>query len=92
MAPETLACLRAIKKRTKLPVVPGFGISSPEHVREYGKAGADGVIVGSAIVRIVGEHARPAGKAGRNGTNPRWRTETRIPAPMNGLKLQGYTF
>ncbi|MGB4236185.1 MAG: tryptophan synthase subunit alpha [Methanoregulaceae archaeon] len=58
IAPETLACLRAIKKRTKLPVVPGFGISSPEHVREYGKAGADGVIVGSAIVRIVGEHMR----------------------------------
>ena len=55
VAPETLACLGNIKKRTKLPVVPGFGISTPEHIRAYTWAGADGVIVGSAIVGIVGE-------------------------------------
>ena len=61
VAPETLACLRAVKKRTNLPVVPGFGISAPEHIRSYAQAGADGVIVGSAIVRIIGEFAgRPA--------------------------------
>jgi tryptophan synthase alpha chain len=61
VAPETLACLRAVKQRTNLPVVPGFGISAPEHIRTYAEAGADGVIVGSAIVRIVGEYAeRPA--------------------------------
>jgi tryptophan synthase alpha chain len=57
VAPETLACLCAVKQRANLPVVPGFGISAPEHVRAYGLAGADGVIVGSAIVRIVGEFA-----------------------------------
>jgi len=57
VAPETLACLCAVKQRTDLPVVPGFGISAPEHIRTYAEAGADGVIVGSAIVRIVGEYA-----------------------------------
>jgi tryptophan synthase alpha chain len=57
IAPETLACLRDLKKRTNLPIIPGFGISAPEHIRKYAEAGADGVIVGSAIVRIVGEYA-----------------------------------
>jgi tryptophan synthase alpha chain len=36
--------------------VPGFGISSADHVRAYARAGADGFIVGSAIVRLVGDH------------------------------------
>ena len=42
-----------IKRLTKLPVAVGFGISTPEHVRAAASAGADGVIVGSAIVRKV---------------------------------------
>ncbi len=54
VALETLACLRTLKQRTDLPVLPGFGISAPEHIRAYAESGADGVIVGSAIVRIVG--------------------------------------
>lgn len=35
------------------PVLLGFGISTPEHVRAARKAGADGVIVGSALVKLV---------------------------------------
>ncbi len=57
IAPETLACLRSVKRRTNLPVLPGFGISSPDHIRAYAESGADGVIVGSAIVRIIGRSA-----------------------------------
>jgi len=46
--------VQAIKAHTALPVAVGFGISRPEHAAEV--AGfADGVIVGSAIVRMVGE-------------------------------------
>ena len=40
----------AIKKRSKLPVVVGFGISKPEHVRTVCKL-TDGAVVGSALVR-----------------------------------------
>jgi len=55
--PEAISLLRSVRKNSPLPVVPGFGISSPAQVRAYVQAGADGVIVGSAIVRLVGEYA-----------------------------------
>jgi tryptophan synthase alpha chain len=42
--------LAAIKAASPLPVVAGFGISTPEHVRTACKI-ADGVAVGSALVR-----------------------------------------
>jgi tryptophan synthase alpha chain len=42
-----------IKRHTALPVVVGFGISTPEHVRAASSTGVDGVVVGSAIVRKV---------------------------------------
>lgn len=48
-----------IKKFTHVPVAVGFGISTPEQARKVG-AIADGVIVGSAIVRIVAEHGTEA--------------------------------
>jgi tryptophan synthase alpha chain len=39
-----------LKEQTDVPILVGFGISRPEQVREVG-AVADGVIVGSALVR-----------------------------------------
>jgi len=44
---------------TSLPIAVGFGISTPEQVRVVG-AIADGVVVGSAIVRFIEEHATDA--------------------------------
>jgi tryptophan synthase alpha chain len=44
---------------TKLPLAVGFGISTAEQVRAVGSI-ADGVIVGSAIVRAIEEHAGSA--------------------------------
>ena len=44
----------AIRATTSLPVAVGFGISTPDHVRAVAKV-ADGVIVGSAIVRQIAE-------------------------------------
>ena len=38
---------------TKLPLCAGFGISKPEHVKAVLKSGANGVIVGSAIVKLI---------------------------------------
>ncbi|MEL6347233.1 MAG: tryptophan synthase subunit alpha [Myxococcota bacterium] len=43
-----------------LPLLVGFGISRPAHVRAALAAGADGVIVGSALVRHIAEHAGDA--------------------------------
>ena len=45
--------LHRVRKHTKLPLALGFGISTPAHARTCARAGADGVIVGSAIVEIV---------------------------------------
>ncbi len=44
-----------IKMHTDLPVVVGFGISSSDHVSEVAKI-ADGVVVGSALVKCIPEN------------------------------------
>jgi tryptophan synthase alpha chain len=43
-----------VRRTTDLPIVVGFGISRPEHVREVSTY-ADGVVVGSRIVLEVEE-------------------------------------
>ena len=45
----------AVRAVTKLPLAVGFGVSRPEHVAEVA-AVADGVVVGSAIMRLIEEH------------------------------------
>ncbi|MBU3911761.1 MAG: tryptophan synthase subunit alpha [Candidatus Omnitrophica bacterium] len=49
---EIFENLRLIKKMTRKPVCVGFGISSAEQVARISMA-ADGVIVGSAIVKVI---------------------------------------
>lgn len=49
------ALIQDIKQATTKPVAVGFGISKPEHVRQIAGWGADGVIVGSAVVKILAE-------------------------------------
>ena len=39
-------------------MLPGFGISTPSHVEELINAGASGVIVGSAVVKIIEENIK----------------------------------
>ncbi|KAM3314181.1 hypothetical protein ACQJBY_033190 [Aegilops geniculata] len=51
--------IQEIKKVTDKPVAVGFGISKPEHVKQIAGWGADGVIIGSAMVRQLGEAASP---------------------------------
>jgi tryptophan synthase alpha chain len=48
------------KAHTQVPVALGFGIATPEHAAQAADAGADGVIVGSRLVRAAGEAADPA--------------------------------
>jgi tryptophan synthase alpha chain len=52
------------KASTAVPVALGFGISTPEHARQAAEAGADGVIVGTRLVRAAGEAGDPAGAVG----------------------------
>jgi len=44
-----------IRTFSRVPVAIGFGISTPEQAKQFSKI-ADGVIVGSAIVRIIAQH------------------------------------
>jgi len=44
-----------------IPKAVGFGVSSGDQARHIVEAGADGVIVGSALVDIVAEHGDPDG-------------------------------
>ena len=46
-----------VRKYTKVPCAIGFGISTPEQAKKM-SAVADGVIVGSAIVKQIAEHGR----------------------------------
>jgi tryptophan synthase alpha chain len=46
--------LQKVRKETKVPLALGFGISTPDQAKTCAEAGADGVIVGSAIVDIIG--------------------------------------
>jgi len=52
--PQLLDQLGWLRTQTDLPLCVGFGISTPEHVRMLREA-ADGVIVGSALVRRLAE-------------------------------------
>jgi tryptophan synthase alpha chain len=52
---ETVKRVKSVAKG-KVPIAAGFGISQPEHVSSLLRAGADGAIVGSALVRIVADH------------------------------------
>ncbi len=46
----------SVRQHTNLPVAVGFGISNPAQAREVARH-ADAVVVGSAVVRLVAEHA-----------------------------------
>lgn len=50
---STLSLIRRVRQFTGKPLCIGFGISKPSHVRDVIKAGADGAIVGSAIVDLI---------------------------------------
>lgn len=52
--------IKRAKKVCKKPLAVGFGVSKAEHVAELIKAGADGVVVGSALVEIIEKHGEDA--------------------------------
>lgn len=56
LPPEIVDNVAWLREQTPLPICIGFGISRPEHVRMLAPV-ADGLIVGSAIVRRIAETA-----------------------------------
>ncbi|MGN0677532.1 MAG: tryptophan synthase subunit alpha [Ruminococcus sp.] len=51
----------SVRKYTDNPIAIGFGINSPEQAEKYSRI-ADGVIVGSAIVKIIEQHGEDSGE------------------------------
>jgi tryptophan synthase alpha chain len=50
--------IREVRAVSPVPVGVGFGVSKPKHVRALARAGADGVIVASALVDALGDDGR----------------------------------
>lgn len=58
--------VRRIKEQSRKPVAVGFGISTSEQAKKVSRF-ADGVIVGSALVRIMDESPHPSDMLARVG-------------------------
>lgn len=57
-----------IKSMTKKPVCVGFGVSNPTQAKELAEV-SDGVIVGSALVKIIGERGDIVSRASKFASN-----------------------
>ena len=64
-AKRVAAAVSRIKRHTKLPVAVGFGVKTAEQARAIA-GGADGVVVGSALVDALARTLDSSGKAGLN--------------------------
>ncbi len=58
LPPQVARLVREVKRSSSVPVAVGFGVSRPSQVRALAKAGADGVIVASALVDALGPDGR----------------------------------
>ena len=56
VSPGLELTMKRIRAQTQIPVLAGFGISSPEQVQSVMRAGTEGVICGSAVVRRISDH------------------------------------
>jgi tryptophan synthase alpha chain len=64
--PELIENVGWLRKQTPLPICIGFGISTPEHAKTLAPV-ADGLIVGSAVVRrIAAAGEKPAAEVLRD--------------------------
>ena len=61
MAAELPATVKQLREASALPVAVGFGVSGPEQAAAVARI-ADGVVVGSAIVRAAGESVETAAR------------------------------
>lgn len=71
MAADVETLVSRVRRHSSLPIALGFGISTPEHVRQA-CAVADAAVVGSALVNVIAEHGRSPDIAGRVSGYVRW--------------------
>jgi len=64
LPPHLPAFITRVRKVTKLPLAVGFGISTRAHFEATGKI-ADGVVIGSAIIKTIGSATTPQDTASR---------------------------
>lgn len=64
IAPGVGDVVARAKASTSVPVAVGFGISTPDQAAGTAESGADGVIIGSRLVRAAGESDDPAEAVG----------------------------
>jgi tryptophan synthase alpha chain len=69
VAPGVGAVVARAKASTTVPVAVGFGISTPEQAAGTAAEGADGIIIGSRLVRAAGESDDPAAAVGEAVAN-----------------------
>lgn len=71
LGPEVQAYLRKVRRLVSKPIVVGFGLSRPEHVRKLAPL-ADGLVVGSALVPVLeaGGHGRGLRQSMRAALKP----------------------
>jgi len=87
-APDTArvaAAVARIKQHTDLPVAVGFGVKNAKSARAIAE-GADGVVVGSALVEALRESLGKNGKASRATVNAVTRLVTQLARGVRGAR------
>ncbi|MCZ8259454.1 MAG: tryptophan synthase subunit alpha, partial [Beijerinckiaceae bacterium] len=74
-----------IKRHTDLPVAVGFGVKAPEHAAAIAR-GADGVVVGSALVELIRTSLDGEGKATEKTVSAVTDLVSSLAAAVRGVK------
>ena len=75
-----------IRAVSSLPLAVGFGLSSPEHVREIGEC-ADAAVVGSALVNIIAKEAETGNLIPAVERYVTWLTRDIVPEASGGAPV-----
>ena len=54
---DLASIVKVVRENTQIPCAIGFGVSTPEQAQKMGSI-ADGVIVGSAIIKLIGQYEK----------------------------------
>jgi len=78
LSQDAEALVQRIRTVSDMPVALGFGISSPEHIREVGRW-ADAAVVGSGLVSVIAEFGESDDLEDRVGSYISWLISDGLP-------------